>query len=209
MFDLLSWDKDGKVNSDFGYRPSSETNGKGSTNHKGIDLSSNNYNIPSVLDGTVIENMWNDARGWFITILNSDGYKATYQHMASQSPLSVGSSVKEGQTIGIQGSTGNSTGDHLHFEVKSPSGVYVDPEQYLKGATNSNILNVLTDAHGRPVSNAQGSGGADNVNFGSVISNTKTTIMGIVGDLITAVAILLLVCLAVVLFMKAFDVKIF
>lgn len=209
MFDLLGWDKDGKVNSDFGYRPSSETNGKGSTNHKGIDLSSNNSNIPSVLDGTVIENKWNDARGWYITILNKDGYKSTYQHMASQSPLAIGSKVKEGQTIGTQGSTGWSTGAHLHFEVKSPSGVYIDPEEYLKGATNSVQLPGLTDAHGRPVSNAQGSGGADNINVGSALSSTKSTIMGIVGDLITAVAILLIVVLAVVLFMKAFDVKIF
>lgn len=206
MFDLLSWDRDNKVNSAFGYRPASATNGVGSTNHKGIDLSSDNDNIPSVLDGTVIENAWNSARGWFITILNKDGYKTTYQHLASQSTLSVGSSVKEGQTIGIQGSTGNSTGKHLHFEVKSPGGVYIDPIQYLSGASNTTIL---TDAHGRPVSNAQGSGGADNINIGSAVSNTKSTIMGIVGDLITAVAILLIVCLAVVLFMKAFDVKIF
>ena len=216
MFDLLGWDRDQKVNS--GYGPRDTGIPGASKNHKGIDLSSDDYNIYSVLSGTVIKNEWNDGRGWFVTIRNDDGYTNTYQHFASKSPLAIGSKVKEGQIIGTQGHSGISGGDHLHYEVKSPSGLYVNPLDYLSGKltgdTNKTTLTngatlPLTDAHGRPVSNAQGSGGADNINIGSTVSNTKSTIMGIVGDLITAVAILLIVCLAVVLFMKAFDVKIF
>ena len=205
MYNLLAWDRDGKVNSGFGYRPASATNGKGSTNHKGIDLSSDNDNVPSVLSGTVIENAWNNARGWFITILQSDGTKARYQHLASQSGLAVGSSVQEGQTIGTQGNTGASTGKHLHFEVMDANGSYIDPVKYLSGATNTTIL---TDAHGRPVSNAAGTGGADNVQIGAG-SESWDWLWDILGDIITFLVVLVVLAAAVVLFLKAFEIKLF
>lgn len=197
MFDLLSWDKDGKVNSGYGYRPSSSTNGVGSTNHRGIDLSSFNDNVPSVVSGKVVANGWNSARGNYISILGKDGYTATYQHLASKSPLAVGTSVAEGQTIGTQGSTGNSTGKHLHFEVKSGSGFYVNPVDYLAGKlSNGNpVTDGVTDGHDRPINGGEGVGAAE---FDA---------MAIVGKVIKILVVAAVVVLAAVLFMKAFDIN--
>lgn len=192
MYDLLSWDKDGKVNSGYGYRSSASTGGVGSTNHKGIDLSSYNDNVPAVMSGKVVANGWQSARGNYISILGTDGYTTTYQHLASKSPLSIGSSVTEGQTIGTQGSTGASTGKHLHFEVKSGSGLYVNPLDYLSGKlTSGNEITGTTDGHDRPIDNS-GSGIA----------------MGIVGKIIKIIVVAAVLVLAAVLFMKAFDIKI-
>lgn len=207
MYDLIgSWDKDGKVNSGFGPRPASATGGVGSTDHKGIDLSSNNPNIPSVQAGTVIENKWNNARGWYVTVQHPDGYTTRYQHLASQSPLPVGTKVTEGQTLGTQGSTGNSTGPHLHFEVKSPSGLYVDPVEYLSGGMSSGSSttssSVLTDAHGRPVSNAQGSGSSGS---GGILTDW---LLELLGKVIKFAAVMAVAVLAIIFFMKSFDIKI-
>lgn len=197
MYDLLSWDKDGKVNSGYGYRSPSSTGGVGSTNHKGIDLSSNNDNVPAVMSGKVVANGWNSARGNYISILGTDGYTTTYQHLASKSPLSIGSSVTEGQTIGTQGSTGASTGKHLHFEVKSGSGLYVNPLDYLAGkfSTGNSVTDGSTDGYDRPIDNS-GSG-----TLGSIA-------MDIVGKVIKILVVAAVLVLAAVLFMKAFDIKI-
>lgn len=199
MFDLLSWDRDKKVNSGYGYRSKSSTNGVGSTNHRGIDLSSDNNNVPSVLGGKVIANTYNKVRGYYVTILNNDGFSATYQHLASPSPLSVGDMVSEGQTIGTQGSTGASTGKHLHFEVKSPSGLYVNPMDYLSGKLSGESVTALTDGHDRSM--PENLGGATQTGF-------KDSVMELVGKIITFVAVLFVVILAIVTFMKAFDIKI-
>lgn len=207
MYDLLSWDRDGQVNSAYGPR---NTGIKGaSTNHKGIDLSSNNSNIPAVMSGTVITNAWNNARGWYITIKNDDGYTNTYQHFASQSPLAVGTKVTEGQTIGTQGNTGVSGGAHLHYEVKSPSGIYVNPLDYLSGKlTGDSVSSLLTDANGRPVSNAAGSGGADNVSLSGSGGGLVDMVLDLLGKVIKFVAVIAIVVLALVFFMKSFDIKI-
>lgn len=201
---ITAWDKNKTVNSGFGYRPPSATGGVGSTNHKGIDLSSNNDSIPSVLDGQVIENAWNNARGWYITILNKDGYTARYQHLASQSPLSVGTTVSEGQTVGIQGSTGNSTGKHLHFEVKNSAGNYVDPATYLSGGVSSYVPTALsnkgTHYNSLATERVETSGGSGTL--GNLMKN-------LLGKIVLFLVVLLIIILAVILFMKAFDIKLF
>ena len=200
MFDLLSWDKDKKVNSGYGYRSKASTGGVGSTNHKGIDLSSYNDNIPAVVSGKVVANAYNKGRGYYITILGNDGYSSTYQHLATASPLSVGSMVKEGDTIGTQGATGASKGKHLHYEVKSPSGFYVNPIDYLAGKlSNGNaVTDGVTDGYDRPINGGEGVG-----------ATTDFDAMSIVGKLITFIAIIGVVIMAMVMFTKAFDIKIF
>lgn len=206
MYDLINnWDSDKKVNSGFGPRSAASTNGIGSTDHKGIDLSSSNYNIPAVVSGKVVANGYNSGRGNYITILGNDGYTATYQHLASRSPLQVGASVTEGQTIGTQGRTGKSTGDHLHFEVKSGSGVYVDPVDYLAGkfSTGSPGLEGLTGSNDQPTYNSYN---------GTAVSSSWTdslldTLLEVLGKIIKFVALAALVILAMVLFMKAFDIQ--
>ena len=67
--------------------------------------------------------------GNYVTISHGNGVSTVYMHM-SYSTVSVGQTVSQGQTIGITGSTGDSTGPHLHFSVVV-NGVYVDPLDYL------------------------------------------------------------------------------
>ena len=124
MIDLLSLTTTGTVNSPFGLRKKPKAGA--STRHNGIDITLKDPNIPAVLGGTVVNNAYNKYRGNYITIRQLDGTTATYQHLAKPSPLEVGTSVKEGQIIGLQGSTGISTGNHLHFEV-STAGGYLNP----------------------------------------------------------------------------------
>ena len=194
MFDLLSWDRDKTVNS--GYGPRKSPGGVGSTNHKGIDLSSDNDDIPNVHDGTVVASGWNASRGYYISVLGTDGYTSTYQHMASKSPLAVGTKVTEGQTLGTQGNTGASTGKHLHYEVKSGSGLYVNPLDYLAGkfSTGDPVTDGATGGHDQPIHS-----GATN--------SLADVAMNVAGKVIKVVVAALIVVLAAILFLKAFDIK--
>jgi hypothetical protein len=106
--------------------------------HKGVDFnkpgnSDLGMSILSVMDGTVIKSEYSNARGNYITVKGSDGTLTTYEHMQSKSPLSLGSLVKAGQEIGKIGSTGDSTGAHLHLEMQDSKGNYFDPVAWLKG----------------------------------------------------------------------------
>lgn len=71
-------------------------------------------------------------RGNNIEICHESGYCAIYMHLTDLFVL-VGDVVDAGQTIGTVGSTGNSTGPHLHFEVRTPAGTAVDPAPSLGG----------------------------------------------------------------------------
>ena len=63
-------------------------------------------------------------------IEHSDGTRTMYNHL-QEINVSVGQTVTAGQTIGAVGSTGNSSGPHLHFEVIDPSGQQIDPAPWL------------------------------------------------------------------------------
>lgn len=132
MIDLLNL---GTITSKFGNR-TSPTSGA-STNHKGIDIVLSNYNIPAVVGGEVVENNYNSSMGNYVTIKDNNGFLHTYMHMYGRSSYRVGSKVSEGQTIGKMGSTGISTGDHLHYQVQNADGDYINPENYLEGATGT------------------------------------------------------------------------
>lgn len=91
--------------------------------HSGIDLISNKgRNIPilSIADGTVrMVVTTKDGYGKYIIIthtINNEKYESVYAHLQSFS-VSIGEKVKQGQQIGIMGTTGTSTGVHLHFEI--------------------------------------------------------------------------------------------
>lgn len=188
MVNLLSM---GTVTSGYGTRRA-PTKGA-STNHKGVDIVLRNKSIPSVLSGTVLSSGYNSSAGNYIKIRQSDGTIATYMHMAAKSPFSAGDTVKEGQTIGIMGSTGISTGDHLHFQVER-NGSIINPQTYLSGggvgSVSTNSTNFSTGG--------ESSGGW-----------LKETALDFVGHVITFVVVLLVVVLAVVFFTKAFEIKIF
>jgi len=125
-----------RVTSPFGPR---NTGIKGaSTFHKGIDLGRDfnkaETDILSVADGVVINNYWNDYRGW-VVIIQHNGFQTLSQHLKAQSSLKKGEKVKVGQQIGIMGNSSNkaklSVAVHLHFEL-IVNGVQIDPLPYLK-----------------------------------------------------------------------------
>ena len=99
--------------------------------HSGIDLP-NKHKTPiyATRSGVVIDSDWDDSSGWHVTIDHLDGYKSTYLHMNSKSHLAVGDFVFIGDYIGPMGTTGTSTGTHLHFGV-SENGEWVDPMLFI------------------------------------------------------------------------------
>lgn len=91
----------------------------GDGGHRGIDIAGGGiYGKPIVAadSGTVIYSAWMDSYGYCVFIDHGNGYSTRYAH-ASALACSVGDTVSPGQTIAYVGSTGNSTGPHLHFEV--------------------------------------------------------------------------------------------
>ncbi len=90
---------------------------RGDRLHVGTDIPANQgVAILAVADGTVKAVSHSDARGYYVTIAHGE-YTCVYQHMASPAVVSQGASVRQGQTVGYVGSTGVSSGPHLHFEI--------------------------------------------------------------------------------------------
>lgn len=120
-----------KINSYFGYRPSSATNGVGSTNHAGIDIGGVGYTTPVVASagGVVTVSQYSRSAGNYVMVSHGGGVSTVYMHMSSRS-VSVGDNVSQGQQLGVTGNTGNSTGPHLHFGIRI-NGSYVNPMNYL------------------------------------------------------------------------------
>ena len=115
------------ISSEFGGRQS--PGGIGSTNHKGRDYAAaSGTPIFAAAAGTVTTVSYNSARGNYVVINHGD-IATLYQH-CSTIGVSVGQSVGAGQNIATVGSTGASTGPHLHFEVHV-GGTPVDPRLYL------------------------------------------------------------------------------
>lgn len=101
-----------------------------SSNHQGVDLAAPaNTPIYASRSGTVTIATYSSSAGYYVQIDHGDGYKSIYMHM-SYFVVSAGQKVSQGQLIGYCGSTGISTGDHLHFGI-SKDGVYQNPNQYI------------------------------------------------------------------------------
>lgn len=100
--------------------------------HRGIDIASNGARLPiyAAQEGTVIQSGWSGSYGKKVVISHGNGVTTLYGHM-SQINVGVGTHVNKGQVIGVMGSTGNSTGVHLHFEVQQ-YGRLLNPLNYLK-----------------------------------------------------------------------------
>jgi len=100
--------------------------------HTGMDIASNQGTAVYACDaGTVVLASWNGGYGNCIMIDHGNGYKTLYGHLSVIS-VSNGQTVSQGETIGQVGSTGNSTGPHLHLEVYK-NGSRIDPEQFYSG----------------------------------------------------------------------------
>lgn len=120
-----------KITSRFG--PRKAPTAGASTNHKGIDLAAPlNTPIRAAKAGRVTVSK-DEATGYgkWIEIQHADGTKTRYAHLNARD-VQVGAQVQAGQVIGKMGSTGTSTGSHLHFEVLDKSGRQVNPEQVMK-----------------------------------------------------------------------------
>lgn len=119
-----------RITSDYGTRVS-PTSGA-SSNHKGIDIgASAGAAIVAAANGTVKAANYSSAAGNYVMIDHGGGLYTVYMHCSSLA-VSEGTAVSAGQTIAYVGSTGISTGNHLHFGV-SLNGSYVSPWSYLKG----------------------------------------------------------------------------
>lgn len=98
--------------------------------HYGVDLAAGmNTEIYATKSGTVTGATYGEANGYYVTINHGDGYSSIYAHMTNY-VVSVGDSVKQGQLIGYVGTTGWSTGPHLHFEILY-NGSNVNPMNYI------------------------------------------------------------------------------
>ena len=118
----------GTITSYFGNR-SSPTRGA-SSYHRGIDIAvSYGTSILAAGSGTVTTAGYNSAMGNYIVVNHGNGVYTYYEH-CSRFAVSAGDSVSKGQTIGYVGSTGISTGPHLHFGIYTGGG-YVNPLNYV------------------------------------------------------------------------------
>ena len=108
-----------------------------SGHHTGTDFAAPaGTDVVAASDGVVIQAGFNGPYGNQIAIQHSDGTVTTYAHL-NEINVSVGDEVDAGETIGAVGSTGNSTGPHLHFEVYDASGNRLNPEEWLGDAMSN------------------------------------------------------------------------
>lgn len=129
----------GTISSKFGPRDTfSTSNGASSSRwHKSIDIAAPaGTAIKSVKGGKVTANGWVSGYGWTIEVTHDNGYVSMYHHMQNQSSVAVGTEVKQGQTIGNVGSTGNSTGPHLDLTI-TKDGTPVDPASLIGDYKNA------------------------------------------------------------------------
>lgn len=127
----LQYSSDVYISSGFGYRSDPAT---GITKlHAGVDSCcwSGTYGkaISAAADGTVIISTWHSSYGYYVGIDHGNGVVTIYAHNSSLC-VSVGSRVKQGQTIAYAGATGYATGAHCHFEVRI-NGEKVNPLNYV------------------------------------------------------------------------------
>ena len=122
----------GYYSSYYGWRPD-PFGGSSTVWHTGLDIAGSG-NIVSVADGTVEFAGYNSGYGYYVIVnhgnMNGAQTKTLYAHMVSGLSVSAGQSVSQGQKLGVMGTTGYSTGVHLHFEVII-NGSNVDPLNYL------------------------------------------------------------------------------
>jgi murein DD-endopeptidase MepM/ murein hydrolase activator NlpD len=119
------------ITSSYGYRTDPFT--RSASFHDGIDIgAAENEPIYAAADGKVTSTGFDHARGNNIVIEHSGGLRSIYMHL-NKITVSEGNSVTKGQTIGLLGSTGRSTGPHLHYQLER-NGATIDPEPYLQTA---------------------------------------------------------------------------
>jgi murein DD-endopeptidase MepM/ murein hydrolase activator NlpD len=135
----ISYDKDGiawvvpcsykRVSSSFGWRTHPVHGDR--RFHTGVDFATGCPNkIYASRSGVVTISQYSSSAGWYVTIDHLDGYQSTYMHMCKRPDVKVGQVVAAGQVLGCIGTTGTSTGNHLHFGIYK-NGNPVNPMDYV------------------------------------------------------------------------------
>jgi len=122
------WPTKGWLSSGFGYRESPFT-GENEF-HKGIDVSTRTGEpIVASADGVVLFTGWDGGYGRVVVVKHGQGFETKYAHL-NESLVTRGQHVKRGETIGLVGDSGRTTGSHLHYEVHL-NGVPVNPIRHV------------------------------------------------------------------------------
>jgi len=124
---------EGRISSPFGKRQH-PISGQGDF-HNGIDIAAPlGTEIKAIESGVIEKCEYNQYSGNFVVIRHNDSTTSSYAHMA-RADVSVGQEISKGDVIGIVGSTGSSTGPHLHMEIRIDKNA-VNPMEYLAGDMN-------------------------------------------------------------------------
>jgi murein DD-endopeptidase MepM/ murein hydrolase activator NlpD len=124
-----NWPARGEVTSDFGWRvfrgvPSF---------HTGVDVAvAYGSQVQATADGVVLGSGWQPGYGWSVLVQHAQGYCTFFAHL-SEALVQVGDRVRIGDVLGLSGSSGNSTGPHLHYEVWKDGSV-LDPRPFMDGS---------------------------------------------------------------------------
>ncbi|HIS32438.1 MAG TPA: M23 family metallopeptidase, partial [Candidatus Limivivens intestinipullorum] len=124
---------DFSITSPFGYRTDPITGE--SSFHDGVDIAApESTAILAAADGVVVTanrtDSWGGSYGYYVLIQHDETYETLYAH-CSEVLVKAGQEVEQGDIIALVGSTGNSTGNHLHFEVRE-GGSKVDPMEFFQ-----------------------------------------------------------------------------
>lgn len=148
--DRLAWPTSVRtISSGFGPRSGC---GVCSRNHMGLDIAAPaGAPIHAVLAGTIVFRAHTGGYGNYVCVRHRQSFTTCYAHMSRFGSYAIGDIVPQDATLGYVGSTGNSTGPHLHFEVRlgpGPSSTPVDPAPYLQGAASPSEADPMADPSG-------------------------------------------------------------
>jgi len=121
---------DGRISSNYGKRQN-PINGAEEF-HTGLDISASSGSpVKATADGIVSFSGWSGGNGYLIVLEHGHGFSTFYAHN-KKNVVKVGQKVKRGDVIGYVGTTGSSTGPHVHYEIWK-DGRHVNPKQYIGG----------------------------------------------------------------------------
>ncbi len=135
----------GPITSDFGYREDPVNGKKGF--HAGVDMQGKpGEKIVATADGTVIQADNNGLYGRYIKISHGNGFSTSFSHLQAFK-VKKGDRVKRGQVIGLVGSSGRSTGAHLHYEL-TLNGKEINPATFMETAdlSKGNVITKISAA---------------------------------------------------------------
>lgn len=158
----------GYVTSPYGYRVHPDTGGKDL--HRGVDIGvAEGTPVKAVQDGTVVSAGNAGDYGLCVVVEGEDGYRSVYAHCSSLS-VGAGQMVKRGDVIAAVGSTGNSTGPHLHLEV-AHDGEYLDPYFYVDNGGSGYLPG--GGAAGKPDFSGDPGGAMGDGSFGAMLEEAE------------------------------------